>query len=206
MHKNNIIKKLTVTSLVTSVILSVICLVLLSRGVDSKSQVPTSITPISKYEHPLVPVVSKSAVEPFLNATSFILVDVTTNQILVSGRPNERIYPASITKLATALTALNIFPLDESITIGETYQNGKIMKLETGEKITVKSLVTALLVYSANDAAFNLASHHQEGVTGFVKEMNLIAAKYNLKNTHFTNFDGIHSKTAFLQELGVPAA
>ena len=65
------------------------------------------------------------------------------------------------------------------------------MNLRPEEKITVKSLVTALLVYSANDAAFNLAGHHQEGVSGFINQMNLIVSKYGLKNTHFANYDGI---------------
>ena len=71
------------------------------------------------------------------------------------------------------------------------------MELELGEKITIKSLVTALLVYSANDAAFTLAKHHQKGVSGFIDEMNLINKKYGLKNTNFTNFDGIHNENHY---------
>lgn len=145
------------------------------------------------YQHPLIPVISETSSIPRLLAESFILIDNDTNTVLLSKNPNAKIYPASTTKLATALTALNIYPLDEVITISKEYNEGKVMGLKSGEKITVKSLISALLIYSANDSAFNLAFHHPDGVEGFVKEMNLIAQKYNLKDTNFTNFDGIHN-------------
>ena len=161
---------------------------------------------IQQYQHPEVPIVN-SKTSPILSATSYILVDNVTNTVLLSHRIHDRIYPASITKLATALTALNIYPLEELISVSVGYTNGQNMKLIPGETLTVKSLVNALLVYSANDAAFNLASHHQDGVPGFVKEMNIIAAKNNLKDTNFINFDGIHdpnhySSTYDLSQLG----
>jgi serine-type D-Ala-D-Ala carboxypeptidase (penicillin-binding protein 5/6) len=143
------------------------------------------------YSHPLQPI-AKSSSSPNVLAPAYLLIDADTNTILISKNPENRIFPASVTKLATAITALNIYPLDEVVTITEEYKEGKVMELKPGEKITVKSLVTALLVYSANDAAFNLASHHQQGVQGFIKEMNLLAQKYHLANTNFTNFDGIH--------------
>ena len=88
----------------------------------------------------------------------YILIDVDTNKVLISKNQDSKIYPASTTKLATALTALNLYPLDEVVTIDQAYDNGKVMELQFGEKITVKSLVTALLVYSANDSAFSLAN------------------------------------------------
>jgi D-alanyl-D-alanine carboxypeptidase len=49
------------------------------------------------------------------------------------------------------------------------------------------------LVYSANDSAYNLASHYIQSITGFVGQMNDLAKKYSLGNTHFTNFDGLHN-------------
>jgi D-alanyl-D-alanine carboxypeptidase (penicillin-binding protein 5/6) len=155
------------------------------------SQTINGFVDLNSYQHPLIPqVITKSS--PQITAKSYILVDNTTNTILLSHQPDTRIYPASITKLATALTALNVYPLDEVISVGSTYSEGKVMELLSGEKITVRSLVTALLVYSANDSAYNLASHHQGGIPGFIDEMNLLANKYDLKNTKFENFDGIH--------------
>ncbi|MBI2464924.1 D-alanyl-D-alanine carboxypeptidase [Candidatus Shapirobacteria bacterium] len=172
-----------------------------------KTPIPAqTVDPLSAYAHPPVPQVTKDA-PPTLLAQSYILIDNTTNTILLSKNINYRIYPASITKLATALTALNIYPLDEVVSIGSTYAEGKVMELLPGEKISVRSLVTALLVYSANDSAYNLALNHQDGVPGFVKEMNLIAKKYNLKDTNFVNYDGIHSPSHYstvydLSQLG----
>ena len=152
----------------------------------------TAETKLDKYQHPQVPFVLAQSGLP-LSAASYILVDNNTNAILISKNHDQIIFPASTTKLATALTALNIYPLDELITVKEKYSVGKIMNLQPNEKITVKSLVTALLVYSANDAAFNLASHHQGGINGFIDQMNLIVSKHGLKNTHFANYDGIDS-------------
>ena len=164
------------------------------------------MTPVFRTRSSQIPQVSPGTT-PYLLAQSYILVDNATNTILLSKHQQTRIYPASTTKLATALTALNIYPLDEVISIGATYSEGKVMELKSGESLTVRSLVTALLVYSANDSAYNLALHHQNGIPGFVQEMNLIAQKYNLKNTHFVNYDGIHSPNHYstvydLSQLG----
>ena len=142
-------------------------------------------------KQPPIPQVNSSK-KPQLLAQSAIVVDSATNRILYSSNPDQRIYPASVTKLATAVTALNIYPLKEVMTVTTEYQEGKVMELKVGERMTVKSLVQALLVYSANDAAFNLANHHSGGLEEFIKEMNLINQKYGLKNTNFTNYDGIH--------------
>lgn len=147
---------------------------------------------ILAFTHPEQPLVSPNALSP-LSTQDYILVDVATNKILLSKNSHNRIYPASTTKLATALTALNIYPLDEVISIGSTYSEGKVMELKAGEKITIRSLIDALLVYSANDSAYNLANYHLKGISGFVAQMNILAAKYNLTDTHFTNFDGIHN-------------
>jgi len=147
--------------------------------------------------HPGLPVVKSPPTALNLSTSTYILIDNDTNTILASSQPRQKIYPASITKLASALTALNAYPLEEVITVKQAYQEGKVMELQPGEKITVQSLVSALLVYSANDSAFNLASHHSGGIPGFITEMNGIAQKYNLKDTHFTNFDGIHNENHY---------
>lgn len=157
-----------------------------SKTNDKISQFQISQSPVIRLSHP-----------PIVTAPSYILVDVNTNKILVGQNENNKIYPASITKLVTALTALNIYPLNEVITINEEYSEGKNMELKLGEKITVESLVDALLVYSANDAAFTLAKHHSQGISGFVQQMNLLVDKYNLQNTHFVNFDGLQNENHF---------
>lgn len=151
---------------------------------------------ISQFQIPKSPII-KLVNKPQTTTQNYILVDVVTNKILVSQNANDRIYPASTTKLTTALTALNIYPLDEVITIDEEYSEGQNMGLKLGEKITVKSLVSALLVYSANDAAYTLAKHHSQGFDGFINQMNLLVKKYNLKNTNFTNVDGLQNENHY---------
>lgn len=158
------------------------------------------------FQPPSTPII-KLTNQPVLNSRNYILIDVDTNKILASKNMDEKIYPASITKLATAVTALNLYPLDEVITVNQSYDEGKTMKLQLGEKITVKSLVQSLLVYSANDAAFTLANHYHDGITGFVSQMNSLMNKYNLTNTHFVNPDGLHHNNHYstvydLSQLG----
>lgn len=143
------------------------------------------------FKHPPQPVVNTKN-KPQISTNFYILIDNETNQILVSQNENTRIYPASTTKLATALTALNIYPLEEVVTISKDYIDGKVMELKAGDRVTIKTLVAGLLIHSANDAAFSLASHYPDGVTGFVNQMNLLMKKYSLNNTHFINFDGLH--------------
>mgnify|MGYP001179652910 CR=1 FL=1 len=171
-----------------------------------KNNFITENNQILDFSHPETPLV-KLVQPPQLLTSNYILIDVDTNKVLVSKNQDSKIYPASTTKLATALTALNLYPLDEVVTIDQKYDEGKVMELQPGEKITVKSLVTALLVYSANDSAFSLANHYGQGSSGFIDQMNSLMAKYNLKNTHFINPDGIHNDNHYstvydLSQLG----
>jgi len=135
--------------------------------------------------------VAKTKTLPPLSTSYYLIIDVADNQILAGSRFEDKIYPASVTKLATALTALNLYPLDEVITV-KPYSIGKTMNLVEGEKVTVNTLVSGLLIYSANDAAFNLADHISGGTSAFVDQMNLLVKKYGLTNTNFVNFDGLH--------------
>ncbi len=144
---------------------------------------------------------------PNMSSDYYILLDAKTNQILVSRNINDPIYPASTTKLATALTALNNYPLNETVVITELHKDGKTMGLRLGQSYTVDNLLRALLVYSANDVAFALANHHPSGVTGFINEMNNLARSLNMTNTKFMNFDGNdnpeHVSTVYdLSQLG----
>lgn len=152
----------------------------------------TRTSKIFSFEHPLQPVIIGKN-KPQLSTNYYVLIDNDTNQIIVSQNEHSRVYPASTTKLATALTALNVYPLEEVVTIPQAYSDGKVMELQAEEKVTIKTLVAGLLIYSANDAAYNLANHYPQGVAGFVGQMNNLVAKYGLKDTHFVNFDGLHS-------------
>lgn len=144
---------------------------------------------------------------PGMSSSYYILLEAKTNQILISSNINQAIYPASTTKLATALTALNNYPLDETVVIRSLRKEGKTMGLRVGQSYTVDSLIKALLIYSANDVAYALADHHPKGVDGFIGEMNSLAKSLNMTKTNFTNFDGndnpAHVSTVYdLSQLG----
>ena len=135
------------------------------------------------------------------------MVDNLSNAIIISKNPDQKIYPASTTKLATVLTALNAYPLDEVISVATPYTEGKVMELKNGEKITVRSLISALLIFSANDSAHALADHYTGGYGAFVAQMNNLMQTYQLKDTHFVNVDGIHDTNHYstvydLSQLG----
>ena len=175
---------------------------LLSPGNPSNNYLKT----LENYQHPKIPIVSSAAL-PQLSATSYIVVDCVSNTIVVSKNPDSRIYPASTTKLATALTALNSYSLDEVVTVNVPYKEGKIMDLKAGEKLTFHSLLSALLIDSANDSAHALADHYPGGEVAFVNAMNELVRKYQLNHTHFVNVDGIHDNNHYstvydLSQLG----
>jgi serine-type D-Ala-D-Ala carboxypeptidase (penicillin-binding protein 5/6) len=133
----------------------------------------------------------KNKLSPAIFARSYIILDQETNTILASKDEHLRLAPASTTKLVSALTALNIYPLNEQVTVKEAYPIGKNMELQAGETLTVSDLVSGLLIHSANDAAYTLARHNTASVSGFIKQMNHLAQSYDLFDTNFTNFDGI---------------
>lgn len=188
--------KVKITDLIIIILLLAVNLFWLPTSglwsINPKVKIIPQNTALAQFQHPQLPIIHLAS-PPAAVAGSFALLDSDTNTVLSSKRLNDRIYPASTTKLATAITALNIYPLDEVVTVIDSFKEGQVMNLEPGEKMTVKSLITALLVYSANDAAYNLAKHHPAGVDGFVGEMNKLMSSYGLKNTHFVNYDGLHN-------------
>jgi serine-type D-Ala-D-Ala carboxypeptidase (penicillin-binding protein 5/6) len=125
-----------------------------------------------------------------LTAQSYLIMDVKTGTVLVGKEIYQRLHPASITKMATAISALETYPLGETIEIEHEYPIGRNMGLQEGEKITIKNLIYGLLVHSANDAAFVLAGQSRERVSKFILRMNKFVEQLGLKNTHFVNFSG----------------
>jgi len=160
-----------------------------SSFLSTQSKIYPSET-LADYQSPPQPVL-KSQTKPAVFAQAHIILDQETNTILSSKNEHQRLSPASTTKLISALTALNIYPLDEIVTVQQAYPVGKNMELQTGETITVSGLVSGLLIHSANDAAYTLARHNTASISGFIKQMNQIPERYRLENTQFANFDGI---------------
>lgn len=131
--------------------------------------------------------------EPDLLAKSALAYDLTTNTVLFSKNPSEKLPIASLTKIMTAIVALeNLKSTDmvtvdtKAATIGEDS-----MGLAAGEKLTVQELMYGLFLNSGNDAAEALAEGSPFGRENFVYQMNKKAEDLGLSATHFTNPSGL---------------
>ena len=134
---------------------------------------------------------------PDLTAKAALLFDVKTGKILYNKNENERMYPASTTKIMTAILTLENCNLDDIVTvktdIDATIPYGyTIVELQVGERFTVEQLMELLMVHSANDVANLLAEHVGGSMEGFISMMNAKVEELNLSDTHFTNPSGIH--------------
>ena len=129
-----------------------------------------------------------------MQAKYAVLLDYETGKTLYSKNGNQKLYPASTTKMWTAYNVLkNVSDLNEIIKIEDLPTiEGSSMYLKDGESFTVKQLLDALLVHSSNDAAFVLARYVGKGdVNKFVEMMNTEAKAIGAVDTHFTNPHGL---------------
>lgn len=130
---------------------------------------------------------------PLTTARSIVVMDVDSSVVIYNRNENLLVLPASTSKIMTALVALDYYPLEKVLVVGELDVLGQTMDLVPGEKIRVKDLLYGLLVSSANDAAVVLAQNYPGGVVGFVKAMNLKSRQLNLSRTYFANPTGLDS-------------
>jgi len=141
----------------------------------------------------LTPVSAAAALEPQVLAEAAILVEADTGQVLYAKNPDARMYPASTTKILTALIVLERCDLDEKVRVpsGFTGVDGTAIYLREGEVLTVRDLLYALLVHSANDVAVALAEHVAGSVPAFTGLMNEKAASVGARHSHFVNPHGL---------------
>jgi len=135
---------------------------------------------------------------PAVEARAWLLLDATSGQSIASRNPQERIEPASLTKLMTAYLAFAALK-GKSLALGQTIRvselawraGGSRMFIEPRKPVTVEELLRGMIVQSGNDACIALA----EGVAGsepaFVERMNSEAARLGMTDTNFTNSSGL---------------
>ena len=138
---------------------------------------------------------------PDLNVKSYALLDYDSGQVLAEKNMNERLPPASLTKLMTAYIVENMLQSnrikadDEVIVSKKAWQTGgSTMFLEVGETTTVLDLLKGLIVVSGNDAAVALSEYVAGSEEGFVQIMNATARQMKLTNTHFMDANGLPGK------------
>ncbi len=131
---------------------------------------------------------------PSVSASSYVLMDATSGQVLTEGNARVRRPMASTTKVMTALVVLETLPLDTVVTVPREAVGveGSSIYLYKGEQITVQTLLYALMLSSANDAAVALAIACDGSVAAFADRMNAKAAQLGLADTHFCNPNGLH--------------
>lgn len=150
----------------------------------------------------LVPALVYAAAPP-LSAQGAILMDAKTGQILYERNMNKKLAPASTTKILTAIIAIESGRLDETTRISAQAAStrGSSLDLYPGQLITLRELVTGLLLRSGNDAAVAIAEHLAGSVEAFVRLMNDKAVSIGACHTNFDNPHGLstpnHLSTAF---------
>jgi serine-type D-Ala-D-Ala carboxypeptidase (penicillin-binding protein 5/6) len=139
--------------------------------------------------------------DPLLRATAALVMDVDSAVILYEKNIQERLYPASTTKMMTALVAIEKFPIDQVATVPNIYIPPHKINLRPAEKITIENLIYGTLISSGNDAAETIAANFPGGREEFIKEMNKKAEELNLMNTKFQNPTGLDAPNHYSTAL-----
>lgn len=136
---------------------------------------------------------------PSVSAESAILINADDGSVYFEKNADEQMGPASTTKLMTALVALELCDPDTTVTIPPEAVGieGSSIYLVVGERLTVRELLYALLLSSANDAATALAITTSGSVENFCKKMNEKAEQLGLSHTRFENPHGLYHDTHY---------
>lgn len=137
--------------------------------------------------------VSVGNAAPAVSAQGAAVIDVESGRILFQKRGNEKMRVASLTKIMTAIVAIEEGKLDQLVTAPDYAigTEGSSIYLRHGEKLTLEHLLYGLMLRSGNDAAVTIADHIGGSMEGFARLMNEKAEYLGLPNTHFTNPHGL---------------
>ena len=133
--------------------------------------------------------------QPELSAQAAFLFDRATGYVLLDKNADERHYPASMTKIMTALLVLEHASLADEVTVEQADMitaDSSNAGLRAGETLTVENLLACLLLPSGNESAYVLARHVAGDYQAFVDMMNSRAAELGCTGTHFVNPCGLH--------------
>ncbi|WP_243290376.1 D-alanyl-D-alanine carboxypeptidase family protein [Bacillus sp. FJAT-47783] len=139
-----------------------------------------------------------------IQSEAAIVIDAKSGDILYEKQAEENMYPASITKIATAIFAIENGNLDDLVTVSERARqaDGTRVYLEEGEVVPLKKLVQGMVINSGNDAAIAIAEHLSGSVEQFSAEINdYLQENIGIRHTHFVNPSGLfhkeHQTTAY---------
>lgn len=131
-----------------------------------------------------------------------LLMEASTGKVIYEKNAHTRMYPASTTKIMTAILVLENGNLADTVTVSEnavlSIPNGySTAQLQIGEQLTVEQLLYALMLPSANDAAVALAEYIAGSVDSFAAMMNTKAVEIGCTDTHFVNPNGVHDENHY---------
>jgi D-alanyl-D-alanine carboxypeptidase (penicillin-binding protein 5/6) len=141
---------------------------------------------------------------PKIKAKGFLLMDFNSGQILAEKKADQRMEPASLTKMLTSYVVANELTnggisLDEMVTISEKAwrMQGSRMFIEVGKKVSVENLLKGIIIQSGNDATVALAEHVAGSEETFAALMNQHAAELGMVDSHFVNSTGLPNKNHY---------
>ena len=130
---------------------------------------------------------------PKLYSKSAAIYCRNTGETVFARNSDKRVSPYSVTKILTALLAVQRLPMDKKVIVSAeaSWQGGSTMNLYEGEEVTVEQLLYGTLILSGNDAAYALGEAVSGDMDSFIDLMNETAANMGCKNTHFDNCNGL---------------
>ncbi|MBO6260630.1 MAG: D-alanyl-D-alanine carboxypeptidase [Lachnospiraceae bacterium] len=136
---------------------------------------------------------------PAIGAEGAILLEANTGALLYAKNIDEKLYPASITKLMCCLVAVENCALDEVITVNQSAidanaADGSSMGLKAGEQLTLEELLYGILINSANEGCNVVAEHIAGSIDAYVDMMNARAAELGCTGTHFVTANGLYNE------------
>jgi len=152
---------------------------------DPIQKIPFGLSPL-----PSLPV-QKDASSLSLTTELFASLDTTTGIFLLSRNADAHHAPASTSKLVLSYAVLQHCPSDKVVTVSEAFTTGTVMGLQPGMKFTIKDLLYGALIPSNNDAAVALAEGCFGSQSAAVFQMNNFVSSWHLKDTQFSNPEGL---------------
>ncbi len=158
---------------------------------------PDQLTPVGNAEPPLV------------TAKSFAIIEEPCGAFLRGQNARQRLAPASLTKIATALVATERAELSDVVTVSvngvdlSASTDSTVMGLEPGQRLSMRDLLYGLLLPSGSDAAIAIAEHVSGSVDGFVDLMNQRAVQLGLGDTHFSNPHGLDDPALYTSAFDI---
>lgn len=180
-------------------LMQLLCIGVMAEELEDAPDESEAVEEVEEEEIPEEPELEPA---PELVCKGAILMELNSGSTVYEFHADDRLYPASLTKIMTCLLALEKGNLSDEITVDGALLEGldedaSVAGLVDGEKLTLEELLYCVMVPSANDASIVVADHIAGSVDAFVDMMNDKAAELGCRDTHFMNPDGLHDENHY---------